>query len=199
MGSFDYPKSTPTPLLSRRPTLIHQQSHILGSAEDEDTTQSSPWTIQRLLHIFILALCFPFWTFAVGGCIFLSPVAHLDTITFSSGFVLPPPSDIARFGYWAENAIPHMCTFLAGLCFLIWWRLDLGFSVLAIVLYLFWQAWSGFRLDKDIPLGEDDQQTIYLVSVVHTLGDGYRFRAGDGSVVDLPPGIELSRGMLVRN
>jgi hypothetical protein len=102
----------------------------------------SPWTIQWLLHTFILALCFPFWTFAVGGCIFLSPTTHLDTIAFSSGFVLPPPSDIARFGYWAENAIPHMCTFLAGLCFLIWWRLDLGFSVLVIVLYLFWRAWS---------------------------------------------------------
>jgi len=199
MGSFDYLKSTPTPHLSRRPTPAHQHSRILRSVGDEYTPQSSPWTIQRLFHIFILVLCFPFWTFAVGGCIFLSPVAHLDIITFSSGFVLPPPSDIARFGYWAENAIPHMCTFLAGLCFLIWWRLDLGFSVLAIVLYLFWQAWSGFGLDKDIPLGEDDQQTIYLVSMVHALGDGYRFRASDGSVVDLPPGIELSRGMLVRN
>ena len=199
MGSFDFLKSTPTPHLSRRPTLAYQHSHILGPTEDEDAAKPPLWTIQRLLHIFILALCFPFWTFAVGGCMFLSPMAHLDTITFSSGFVLPPPSDIARFGYWAENAIPHMCTFLAGLCFLIWWRLDLGFSVLAIVLYLFWQAWSGFRLDKGIPLGEDDQQTIYLISMVHTLGDGYRFRARDGSVVDLPPGIELSRGMLVRN
>ena len=179
--------------------MARQHSRVLDSAGNQDTAQSFPWTIQRLLHAFILVLCFPFWTFAVGGCIFLSPVVHLDAITFSSGFVLPPPSDIARFGYWAENAIPHMCTFLAGLRFLIWWRLDLGFSVLTIVLYLFWRAWTGFGLDKGIPLGEDDQQTIYLVSMVHTLGDGYRFRASDGSVVDLPPGIELSRGMLVRN
>jgi len=199
LGSFDYLRSTPTPHLSRRPTLARQHGCSLGSAGDEDTALLPPWTIQRLLHTFILALCFPFWTFAVGGCIFLSPVAHLDAVTFSSGFVFPPPSDIARFGYWAENAIPHMCTFLAGLCFLIWWRLDLGFSALVIVLYLFWQAWYDFALDKSVPLGEDDQQTIYLVSMVHTLGDGYRFRASDGSVVDLPPGIELSRGMLVRN
>jgi hypothetical protein len=92
-----------------------------------------------------------------------------------------------------------MCTFLAGLCFLVYWRLDLGFSVLAVVLCLFWRAWSDFELDKDVPLGEDDRQSIYLVSMMGTLGDGHRFRTGDGSVVDLPPGVELSRGMLVRN
>lgn len=199
MGSFDYLESTPTPHLRRHPTLACRHNPTLGSARDEDTMPPPPWTIQRLFHTFVLALCFPFWTFAVGGCIFLSPIIHLDAIAFGSGFVLSPPSDIARFGYWAENAIPHMCSFLAGLCFLIWWRLDLGFSVLVIVLYLFWQAWSDFELNKDIPLGEDDRQTVYLVSMVHALGDGHRFRVGDGSVVDLPPGIKLSRGMLIRN
>ena len=110
-----------------------------------------------------------------------------------AGFVLPPPSYIARFGYWAENAILHLCTFIAGLCFLIWWRLNLGFSVLAIVFCLFRRAWSNFELDKGIPLGADDRQTIYLVIMVHTLEDGYRFKASDGSLVDLPPGIKLSR------
>lgn len=197
MGSFDYLESTPTPHFPRRLTLAYRQNPMLGATGDEDTAQPAPWTIQRLLHTFILALCFPFWTFAVGGCIFLSPTTHLDTITFSSGFVLPPPSDIARFGYWAENAIPHMCTFLAGLCFVIWWRLDIGFSILVIVLYLFWRAWSHFELDKDVPLGGDDRQTIYLVSMMHTLGDGYRFRTGDGSFVDLPSGIKLGRAMLL--
>ena len=64
-----------------------------------------------------------------------------------------------------------------------------------VALCLFWRAWSYFELDKDIPLGEDDQQTIYLISMTHTLGDGHRFRASDGSFVDLPPGIQLSRGM----
>jgi len=90
-----------------------------------------------------------------------------------------------------------MCTFLAGLCFVIWWRLDIGFSILVIVLYLFWRAWSHFELDKDVPLGGDDRQTIYLVSMMHTLGDGYRFRTGDGSFVDLPSGIKLGRAMLL--
>ena len=66
-----------------------------------------------------------------------------------------------------------------------------------VVLCLFWRAWSHFELDKDVPLGEDDRQTIYLISMIHTLGDGYRFRASDGSFVDLPPGIKLSRGMLL--
>ena len=170
---------------------------MLGSAGDEDALQPVPWTIQRLLRTFVLALCFPFWTFAVGGCIFLYPATHLDTIAFSSGFILSPPSDIARFGYWAENAIPHMCTFLAGLCFLVRWRLDFGFSVLVVVLCLFWRAWSHFELDKDIPLGRDDRQTIYLVSMTHTLGDGHRFMTGDGTFVDLPPGIKLGRGILL--
>ena len=195
MGSFDYPDSACTPHLSRRPTLACRQNIILSSAGNEDTAQPTLWTIQQLLHALILVFCFPFWTFAVGGCIFLHPTTHLDAITFSSGFVLPPPSDIARFGYWAENAISHMCTFLAGLCFLIWWRLDLGLPVLVVVLCLFWKAWSHFELDKDVPLGEDDRQTIYLISMMHTLGDGYRFRASDGSFVDLPPGIKLSRGV----
>lgn len=86
-----------------------------------------------------------------------------------------------------------MCTFLAGLCFLIWWRLDLGFSVLAIVFCLFWRAWSRFELDKDIPLGADDQQTIYLISMVHTLGGGHRFKTNDGYLMDLPPGVRLNR------
>lgn len=199
MGSFEYLRSTSTPHLPRRPTLASRRSPILGPAGDEYIIEPLPWTSQRLIHTLILALCFPFWTFAVGGCIFLSPITHLDAITFGSGFIPPPRSDIARFGYWAENAIPHMCTFLAGLCFLIWWRLDLGISVLVIVLSLFWRAWSDFELDKDILLGEDDRQSVYLVSMVHALGDGHRFRASDGSVADLPPDIRLSRGMLVRN
>ncbi|KAF9647610.1 hypothetical protein BDM02DRAFT_3270142 [Thelephora ganbajun] len=199
MGSFDHLESTPTPRLHRRLTWACRQSLVPDLAGGEDTAQPAPWTIQRLLRPLILALCFPFWTFAVGGCIFLSPTNHLDAIAFSSGFVLPPPSDIARFGYWSENAVPHMCTFLAGLCFLIRWRLDLGFSVLVIVLCLFWRAWSNFELDKDIPLGGDDRQSIYLVSMMHTLGDGHRFRNSDGSFVDLPAGIKLSRGMLLRN
>ena len=176
-----------------------QQSRVSGGTRDEDASKPVTRIAQRLLDVFILSLCFPLWTFAVGGCILLSPTTHLDTVAFGSGFVPAPPSDIARFGYWAENAIPHLCTFLAGLCFLIWWRLDLGFSVLAIVLCLFWRAWSHFELDKGIPLGADDQQTIYLVSMVHTLGEGHRFRTSDGSFVDLPPDIKLSRGMLLRN
>jgi hypothetical protein len=183
MGSFYYPDSACTPHLSHRPSLAYRQNPVLSPEEDEDTVQFSPWTIQRLLHSFTLVL--------------LCPTTHLDAITFTSGFVLPPPSDIARFGYWAENAIPHMCTFLAGLCFLIRWRLGLGLSALAVVLCLFWRAWSHFELDKDVPLGEDDRQTIYLVSMAHTLGDGHRFRASDGSFVDLPPGIKLSRGIVL--
>lgn len=167
--------------------------------KDEEVLRPVTRTVQQLLDIFILALCFPLWTFVVGGCILLSPTTHLDAIAFGSGFVPSPPSDIARFGYWAENAVPHICTFLAGLCFLIWWRLDLGFSALAIVLCLFWRAWFQFKLDKDVPLGADDRQTIYLVSMVHSLGDGHRFRTGDGSLVDLPSGIKLSKGLLLRN
>jgi len=92
-----------------------------------------------------------------------------------------------------------MCTFLAGLCFLIWWKLDLGFSVLVIVLCLFWRAWSHFELDKDVPLGADNRQTIYLVCMIPTLGEGHQFRTDDGSLVDLPPGIKLNKGMLLRN
>lgn len=180
-------------------SLACQQSRISDTANGKDSPQPTTRTIQRLLDIIVLTLCFPLWTFAVGGCILLSPATHLDAIAFGSGFIARPLSDIARFGYWAENAIPHLCTFLAGLCFLIWWRLDLGFSVLAIVLCLFWRAWSDFELDKDVPLGADDRQTIYLVSIVHTLGDGHRFRTSHGSFVDLPPGIKLSRGTLLPN
>ena len=188
-----------TPFPSRLRSLGCQQGRISDATRDEDPPKPATRILQRLLDVSVLALCFPFWTFAVGGCMLLSPTTHLDAIAFGSGFVPPPPSDIARFGYWAENAIPHLCTFFAGLSFLIWWRLDLGFSVLAIVLCLFWRAWSNFELDKGIPLGADDRQTIYLVSMVHTLEYGYRFRASDGSFVDLPPGIKLSSGMLLRN
>ena len=199
MGSFDYLESTATPYQPRPLTLSSQQGLMTSRTRSEGSHRPAPWAIRLLLHTLLLALCFPFWTFAVGGCMLLSPTTHLDAIAFGFGFVLPPPSDVARFGYWAENAIPHMCTFLAGLCFLVWWRLDLGFSVFAVALYLFWRAWSNFELDKDIPLGANDQQTIYLVSMTHTLGDGYRFRTSDGTLVDLPPGIKLSRGMLLRN
>ena len=196
MGSFDYIESTHLSHLSRRPTLGYRQSPVPGSAEDRDTVQPVSQTVQQLSRVFILVLCFPFWTFAVGGCIFLCPVTYLDTVTFSSGFVPPPLSGIARFGYWAENAVPHMCTFLAGLCFLVWWKPDLGLSVLAVVLCLSWRAWSRFELDKDVPLGEDDRQTIYLVSTGRALGDGHQFRTGNGSFMELPSGIKLGRGML---
>ena len=196
MGSFDYPDSTHLPRLSRRPTLGYRQSPALDPAGDEGTTLPVPQIIQRLSRVFVLVLCFPFWTFAVGGCIFLCPATYLDIVTFGSGFVPPPLSGIARFGYWAENAIPHMCTFLAGLCFLIWWRPDLGLSTLVVVLCLFRRAWSHFELDKDVPLGEDDRQTIYLISMELSLGDGHRFRISDGSFMELPSGIKLNRGIL---
>ena len=107
MGSFDYLESTATLYQPRPLTLSSQQGLMTNRTKSEGSHRPAPWAIRLLLlRTLLLALCFPFWTFAVGGCMLLSPTTHLDAIGF--GFVLPPPSDVARFGYWPENAIPHM-------------------------------------------------------------------------------------------
>ena len=53
--------------------------------------------------------------------------------------------------------------FLACLVAVLWYDRALGVSLTSIVVSRFVFVWHTFKVDKSIPLGEDDQQSLYLV------------------------------------
>lgn len=53
--------------------------------------------------------------------------------------------------------------FLACLVAVLWYNYALGFSLTSIVVSRLVFVWHDFKVDKSIPLGEDDQQSVYLV------------------------------------
>ena len=53
--------------------------------------------------------------------------------------------------------------FLACLIAVLWYNRALGLSFTSIVVSRFVSVWHAFKVDESIQLGEDDQQSLYLV------------------------------------
>ncbi|KIJ10451.1 hypothetical protein PAXINDRAFT_16536 [Paxillus involutus ATCC 200175] len=86
-------------------------------------------------HVIRILLFIP-WCAAVGGALLLSP-NHVELVAFRTGY-LPSPKGLRRFARWADCAYPHVMVFFACVVVVLW-------------------------VDRSIPLGEDDQQSLYLV------------------------------------
>jgi hypothetical protein len=130
-------------------TSIHNP--IAAAVEEAKTT----------IAVILKVIFFLPWCVTVGGCILLCPT-YLDFVTFKFG-LLPSPSGIRRFSHWADIAHCHVSIFLA--CILGLGYLDKGLGVIVgmAVLAGIVDAWWDFRVDKTIPLGENDMQSIWLV------------------------------------
>jgi hypothetical protein len=114
-------------------------------------------TLVRVLRI---SLFVP-WCAAVGGALLLFP-SYVELVAFRPGY-LESPKGIRRFAHWAECGQQHVMIFLACLVAVLWYNLALGLSLTTIVVSRFVFVWHAFKVDGSIQLGEDDQQSLYLV------------------------------------
>lgn len=131
-------------------------------------TPSSP-RIHIVLFAIKIVLFVP-WCFSVGGAILLYP-QYLNFITFKTGYIAPP--DLAqRFKHWAEHAWHFIVIFLGLIAAIAYCEPVGGTTIFALTMTRFFHVWSGFKFDQTVPLGQDDQQSIYMVLVMKNLGIG---------------------------
>jgi hypothetical protein len=116
------------------------------------------FSIPVLLAKFI---CFLPWCIAVGAAILLCP-NRMELFAFAPGYQTSP-TGIHRFAYWADCAKQHVAIFFAFMAYVWMYNGPLGVSLAAGVLAGFVYSWRDFVLNRSIPLGNDDQQSIYLV------------------------------------
>ncbi|KAF9219860.1 hypothetical protein BS17DRAFT_369871 [Gyrodon lividus] len=140
------PSSTPTPAVEKEVIL-----------DNEDDTFKF---VDLLAHLLRILLFVP-WCAAVGGTLLLFP-NHVELVAFRSGY-LPSPKGLRRFAHWAECAHQHIMIFLACVALVLWYDRALGLSFTCVLVSRFVYVWSCFRVDRKIALGEDDQQSLYLV------------------------------------
>jgi hypothetical protein len=115
-----------------------------------------------------IALFVP-WCVAVGGTIVMFP-RHLEFVAFSPGYV-KSPRGIYRFKHWADTGMHHVWIF-AGFLASIWWIYPApGLLLVGGVIAQFVNAWHDFTVDRRVPLGEDDRQSMYLVATQYGLPD----------------------------
>ena len=142
-------------------------------------------TFSAVLVRILRILFFLPWCAAVGGALLLFP-SYVERVAFGPGY-LPSPKGIRRFAHWAECGQQHVMIFLACLVVVLWYNLALGLSLTCIVVSRFVYVWHAFCVDESIPLGEDDQQSLYLVVMGLASADGsFRVRRpGGGTTVAL--------------
>ncbi|KIY48304.1 hypothetical protein FISHEDRAFT_43700 [Fistulina hepatica ATCC 64428] len=115
-------------------------------------------------------LLFVPWCIVVGACILMCP-QELERVAFNSvlGY-MSPPHGIRRFAHWTEYAMTFVLIFAGALGHLLWWNSTFGLFLLVVFAAQTILAWQDFKVDLDIPLGDDDQQSIYLAFKYWALG-----------------------------
>lgn len=104
------------------------------------------------------------WCIVVGAAILLAPKS-LELVTFGPGYV-KSPRGLRRFVHWAECALHHVGAFLFCTVFFLW-TVGSSKAAVAVVIVLLsgvGRAWGGFQIDANLPLGEEDRQSIWLVA-----------------------------------
>ena len=144
----------------------------------------SPPQIYIVLCAIKIALFVP-WCFSVGGAILLCP-QYLDPITFKTGYMAPPDFAL-RFKYWAEHAWHFIVIFLGLIAAITYCEPAGGITITTLIVARFFHVWSSFKFDQTVPLGQDDQQSIYMALAMRNLGIGrdtiVLTRSGNGSVL----------------
>lgn len=71
---------------------------------------------------------------------------------------------IRRFAHWADCAFHYAMIFLAFVVALMWYKAAVGVPVACGLMSRFLYVWTGFQVDSSVPLGWDDQQSLYLLA-----------------------------------
>ena len=98
---------------------------------------------------------------AVGGCLIAFP-AYLNLLAFGTGY-LEPVNEIRQFSHWATYGFQHVVSFFAFLGALVWKYPTVGFAVGGVILGQVYLVWRNFLFAPAIPLGQDVQQTAYIL------------------------------------
>ena len=122
-------------------------------------------TLLLLLRIFL----FLPWCAVVGGTIVVCP-KYLELVAFGPGY-LKSPKGIHRFAHWAETGMQHVWIFMGFLASVWWLYPTLGCVLIGGVVAQTANAWQDFKVDRTIPLGEDDKQTMFLVATQYGVPD----------------------------
>ena len=111
------------------------------------------------------AICFVPWCISVGGAMLLWP-DKLELVTFEAGYV-DSMQGIRRFAHWADVGYQFVMIFLAFLATILWaLPVAAGATLFLGLATRFVYIWQGFRLDYSVPLGTDDQQSLYLLATI---------------------------------
>lgn len=108
------------------------------------------------------------WIIA-AGCAFLLFPQNLEFLIFQTGYI-SANTKLQRFAVLAE--ISNVAVIFAFAVALVGFSYSVDvFSVLiCVILARLMFAWKDFRFDQTIPLGEDDQQSVYRIFMVDHYG-----------------------------
>ncbi|KAK0472508.1 hypothetical protein IW261DRAFT_1507797 [Armillaria novae-zelandiae] len=154
-------ENTPVEIVEKDDSLIADSTEFLfDKALAPRFPDFSPNAVPSALLKIILFLP---WCVLVGATILLSP-QHLEYAAFFPGYIASPQG-ICRFAHWAEVAFPHVMIFFAFIVCIGTQHLLLGITLAALTVGQSIIAWHDFRYDSEIPVGDDDRQSLYLVAV----------------------------------
>ncbi|KAG9217608.1 hypothetical protein CCMSSC00406_0010427 [Pleurotus cornucopiae] len=155
---------------NQKPMSSATASNLFSSVVNELFSSSEPASgLEYVASCIIKVLCFLPWCALVGGTILLAP-EYLEQVTFCTGYTPSPSTPIHRFAHWSEYAATHILSFVVLLGSVVWWNLPLGLLLFSGVTAQIVMTWSEFVVDPNVPLGEDDQQTLYVLAKKFAFG-----------------------------
>ena len=143
---------------TRKPT---QKCHLPTLPSLDNPVPDWPKSPLGNVLILLKIICFIPWCIAVGGAVILCP-NQLELVAFGAGYQ-SSLKGIKRFAYRADTAMQHLVIFCGFVAAVAWWNQLVGVFLLTGIMVAFLFAWGDFVLDRNIPLGRSDRQTIFLV------------------------------------
>lgn len=141
-------------------------------------------SVQTILPVLLRVVFFLPWCVLVGGAIVMFP-RNLELVVFRPGYV-KSPRGVHRFKHFADTGVQHVWIFFGFVASVLWLFPTTGWLLVSHVVSLAIYEWHNFRVDRSIPLGEDDRQTVYLVVTAYGIPDEFMDirRVGDGYVIE---------------
>ncbi|KAG6815961.1 hypothetical protein H0H87_009874 [Tephrocybe sp. NHM501043] len=169
----------------------HQSASLDDLARANDCFSSlQEYSFRTLAPIALRILIFLPWCIIAGASILLFPL-HLEMIVFQPGFVTSPQG-IHRYAFWSTVVKELVGAFIASLLVLLYTVPKVGVPVLCAAITQFVFAWQDFRVNCEIPLGEDDRQSLYYIWKFHASGETLGLREDEKGFYAMVDGAKAS-------
>ncbi|KAK0488392.1 hypothetical protein EDD18DRAFT_1466316 [Armillaria luteobubalina] len=154
-------ENTPIEIVEKDDSLITDSTELLF---DEAVAPRFPdFSPNMLPSALLIILLFPPWYVLVVATILLSP-QHLKYAVFFSVYIASSQG-VRRFAHRAEVDFPHVMIFFAFIRCIGTEHLLLGITLGTLTIGQSIIAWHDFHYDSQIPVGDDDRQSLYLITV----------------------------------